>query len=285
MWIFLIIGSAVLLGLYDVAKKHSLARNDALTVLLCATALSTLFLSPWLVMEPGTPQGHLRLVFKAVLVTTSWVSGLIGLKLLPITTVSTLKASRPFFVVLFSIVLFGERLNVWQWLGVALALLALTLLSGASKSEGITFSRSKGVLAMVVSILAGVASALYDKKVIGGMEPLFLQSWCNFYITILLVACVVVKALIDKEKRERFKWDWMLLVIAVFITGADMLYFFALKQEGALLSVISLIRRCSVVVTFVLGAIVFKEKKIREKAVDLAILMAGMGLLLYGSSI
>jgi transporter family protein len=225
------------------------------------------------------------MVLKALLVTVSWVSGLIGLKYLPVTTASTIKASRPFFVVIFSIVLFGERLNVWQWGGVVLALLALTLLSGASKKEGIDFSKSKGVLAMAVSVLAGVASALYDKHVIADMEPLFIQCWCNFYITILLAICVLVKALIDKEKRERFKWDWMLLLIAVFIVGADMLYFFALKQEGALLSVISLMRRCSVVVTFVLGAIVFKEKKIKEKSLDLAILMAGMLLLLYGSSI
>ena len=56
-------------------------------------------------------------------------------------------------------------------------------------------------------------------------------------------------------------------------------------REGALLSVISIMRRCSVVVTFVLGAIVFKEKKIKEKSVDLAILLAGMALLLYGSSL
>ena len=252
-------------------------------MLLVATALSTLFLCPFL--SAGTGREHLQIVLKAVLVTISWISGLIGLKLLPITTVSTLKASRPFFVVLFSIVLFGERLNVWQWGGVALALLALTLLSGVSRKEGFAFTKSKGIAAMAVSILAGVASALYDKHIISGMEPLFLQSWGNFYITVLLVICVVVKALHDKEKRERFKWDWMLVVIALFITGADMLYFFALKQEGALLSVISLIRRCSVVVTFVVGAMVFKEKKIREKAVDLAILMAGMGLLLYGSSI
>ena len=186
---------------------------------------------------------------------------------------------------LFSIVLFGERLNAWQWAGVALALLAMTLLSGASKKEGIAFSKSKGVLAMVISVLAGVASALYDKHMIADMEPLFIQCWCNFYVTVMLIICVIVKALHDKEKRERFHWDWMLPVIALFIVGADMLYFYALKQEGALLSVVSLIRRCSVVVTFVLGAIVFKEKKIKEKAVDLAILLAGMALLLYGSSI
>ena len=275
------LGSALMLGIYDVFKKQALKNNGVLWVLLAATALSTLFLSPFL--SSGPVEDHLRLVLKAVLVTTSWVSGLIGLKLLPITTVSTLKASRPFFVVLFSIVIFGEQLNGWQWAGVALALLALTLLSGASKKEGIDFSKSKGVAAMAVSILAGVASALYDKKVVASMDPLFLQSWCNFYITILLAICIVVKSLHDKENREKFKWDWMLVVIAVFITGADMLYFFALKQDGALLSVISLMRRCSVVVTFVVGAIVFKEKNLKAKSLDLAILLAGIVCLVLGS--
>lgn len=275
------LGSALMLGIYDVFKKQALKNNSVLWVLLAATALSTLFLSPFL--SSGPVEDHLRLVLKAVLVTTSWVSGLIGLKLLPITTVSTLKASRPFFVVLFSIVLFGEQLNGWQWAGVALALLALTLLSGASKKEGIDFSKSKGVAAMAVSILAGVASALYDKKVVASMDPLFLQSWCNFYITVLLALCILLKSLRDKENRERFKWDWMLVVIAVFITGADMLYFFALKQDGALLSVISLMRRCSVVVTFVVGAIVFKEKNLKAKSLDLAILLAGIVCLVLGS--
>ena len=275
------LGSALMLGIYDVFKKQALKNNSVLWVLLAATALSTLFLSPFL--SSGPVEDHLRLVLKAVLVTTSWVSGLIGLKLLPITTGSTLKASRPFFVVLFSIVLFGEQLNGWQWAGVALALLALTLLSGASKKEGIDFSKSKGVAAMAVSILAGVASALYDKKVVASMDPLFLQSWCNFYITVLLALCILVKSLRDKENRERFKWDWLLVVIAVFITGADMLYFFALKQDGALLSVISLMRRCSVVVTVVVGAIVFKEKNLKAKSLDLAILLAGIVCLVLGS--
>jgi len=281
MWLWMTLASALMLGIYDVFKKQALKNNSVLWVLLAATALSAVFLSPFL--SAGPAGDHLRIVLKAVLVTTSWISGLIGLKLLPITTVSTLKASRPFFVVLFSIILFGEQLNGWQWAGVALALLALTLLSGASRSEGISFGKSKGILAMAISILSGVASALYDKVVIKDMEPLFLQSWCNFYITLLLGLCILVKALHDKENREHFKWDWMLLVIAVFITGADMLYFFALKQEGALLSVISIIRRCSVVVTFVVGAIVFKEKKLKAKSLDLAILLMGMACLVLGS--
>ena len=283
MWLWMTVGSAVLLGLYDVAKKKALAHNGVLWVLLAATALSALFLCPFL--TAGTWEDHVQLMVKAVLVTTSWVSGMIGLKLLPITTVSTLKASRPFFVVIFSIILFGEMLNVWQWIGVALALLALTMLSVSSRKEGIRFLKSKGVAAMAVSILAGVASALFDKYIMRQMEPLFVQGWANIYITVLLALCVLVKGIADGKERERFHWDWNLLLIAVLITAADMLYFFSLNADGALLSVISLLRRCSVVVTFVLGAILFKEKKIKEKALDLTILLAGMGFLLYGSSI
>lgn len=286
MWLWMSVCSAVLLGIYDVVKKQSLKRNGVLYVLLGATALSALFLCPFL--EAGTPKYHLALIFKAVLVTTSWVSGLLGMRYLPLTTVSTIKASRPVFVVAFSIILFGEKLNVWQWAGVVMVIAALYLLSVSSKKEGIHFTSNKGVACMAVSVLAGAASALYDKHILGNMdmEPLFVQSWANVYITALLVICVLVKALKDgPEKRERFSWDWRLLVIAVFITASDMLYFFSLKDEGAMLSIISMLRRCSVVITFVLGAILFKEKRIKDKAIDLGVLLAGLTLLLFGSSI
>ncbi len=284
MWLWMSVCSAILLGVYDVVKKQSLKRNGVLYVLLGATALTALFLCPFL--EAGAPKDHLALVFKAVLVTASWVSGLLGMKYLPITTVSTIKASRPVFVVAFSIILFGEKLNIWQWGGVVLVIAALYLLSVSSRKEGIKFTSNKGVACMAVSVLAGATSALYDKHILGYMEPLFVQSWTNVYITVLLAICIFVKALKDgPEKRERFSWDWRLLVIAVLITASDMLYFFSLKDEGAMLSIISMLRRCSVVITFVLGAILFKEKRIKDKAIDLLVLLAGLTLLLFGSSI
>lgn len=277
------LGSAVLLGLYDVTKKLALSKNSVLNVLLAATALSTLFCSPVLVTQPGTWMDHLSLVMKAVLVTASWVSGMVGLKMLPITIVSTLKASRPFLVVVFSIILFGERLNLWQWGGVVLALIAVVMLAGVSNAEGIRFSRNKGVWAMALSILAGVASALYDKFIIQGMEPFFMQGWSNFYITLLLCLCVLFKKRHDGEAFKKLQPDWMLLAIAVLITAADALYFLSLKQDGALLSVISLARRSSVIVTFAVGAIFFKEKNIKGKAAALSVLMCGIVLLLIGS--
>ena len=279
MWIWMALASAVLLGVYDVAKKAALKHNDIYAILLVATGLSALFVSPFLTWGNGAD--HLRLIFKAVLVTASWVSGMIALKLLPITTVSTFKTSRPMFVVVFSIILFGERLNWVQWLGVVAVLVALWLLSVNSEREGISFKGNKGFWALLISVLTGVASALWDKHILAGMHPLFVQSWTNIYITALLALIILVRR--SRGLEGAFRWDWTLLLIAIFITAADMLYFFSLKEDGSMLSVVSLIRRSAVIITFALGAILFKEKRIAQKAGVLVLMLAGVVLLMLGS--
>lgn len=282
MWIWLILASALLLGFYDVAKKEALKKNSVLYVLFIATAISTLLLVPF--MGPGSGNDHLHLVLKAFLVTSSWVSGLVGIKKLPLTTASTIKASRPIFVLIFSLVLFGEKLNWMQWCGIIVAFAALFMLSRSSKKEGIEIKSNSGFVWMAVSVLTGAASALYDKHILASMDPLFVQCWSNVYITVLLGISILIWDVILKKRSEKFKWDWTLLLIAVLITAADFLYFLALSQEGALLSVISIVRRCSVIITFAGGALLFKEHNIRSKALDLAVLLAGIGIIVLGTA-
>lgn len=282
MWLWTTILSALFLGLYDVAKKQSLKRNGVLQVLLCATALSTLFLCPFL--SKGSAQDHLTLIFKALLVSTSWISGLWGMKLLPLTTASTIKATRPVFVLLFSIILFGERLNAWQWGGSIMAICALYLLSVSSRKEGIRFSSNKGVACMALSVVSGAASALYDKHIMSHMEPLFVQSWTNFYITLVLGIILAVMFLFDRKHQEPFQFDWMLLLIAVLITVADFAYFYSLSCEGAMLSIVSMVRRSSVIVPFIFGAVMYKEKRIKGKILDLAVLLCGMAMIIFGTN-
>lgn len=288
MWIWMALGSAFLLGLYDVSKKIALKKNDVLEVLFVATFLSTVFLAAWLVSYRGTFEQHLYLALKGLIVSSSWISGMVGLKYLPLTTASTLKASRPFFVVIFSIVLFGEVLNGWQWIGVVFALSAIVSLSISSRKEGIAINNNKGLPAMIISILTGVASALYDKHIMKGlgMEPQMVQSWGNFYISAVMGVCLLIKDIHLKRKGEKISgmcWDWNLILIAILITGADMLYFFALKQDGALLAVISLVRRCAAIVSFAAGAIFLKEKNASGKAVSIIMLTIGMVFLMLGS--
>lgn len=282
MWLYLALSSALFLGIYDVFKKKALRKNSVMWVLFAISVLSTAILGPF--FKPGTAEEYLLLIPKAFLVTLSWISGLAGMKLLPLTTASTVKASRPVFVVLFSILLFDERLNAGQWAGVVISLVALYMVGRSSRKDDIvSANRNAGFLWMALSVVTGVLSALYDKHVMQKVDPLFVQCWANLFITVLMGLVLLVKSIMDGQERERFQWDWYLLLTAVLIVAADALYFFSLKEEGALLSVISLIRRGSVLVTFSLSAIVFKEKNIGSKVVDLSILLAGMALLIMFS--
>lgn len=281
MWLWMSVCSALLLGIYDVSKKKALRRNGVYWILLSATAFTAVFLCPFL--SHGSLSDHLSLVLKAVLVSTSWVSGLFALQHLPLTTVSTIKASRPMFVVIFSIILFGERLNLLQWLGVATVMAALFLSSRSKRHETDKENSARGMVCMAISVISGAASALYDKHILQQLEPLFVQSWTNVYITILLAVILLVRYLTDREHFEPFVWDWKILLIAVLITAADMIYFFAMKDPDALLSVVSILRRCSVLITFVGGVLIFKEGHIRDKVTDMVLMMAGVALLLIGS--
>lgn len=275
MWIALSVLSALMLGFYDVAKKQSLRRNSVLWVLFATTAMSTLLMAPF--ASAGPLQDHLLLAVKALLVSASWISGLAAMNLIPLTTLSSLKASRPVFVVLLSCIMFGERLTLWQWVGVGLVFAALLLLSKESAKEGIAFSRSRGVAYAWVAVFTGVASALFDKYLLGFAEPLFVQFWSDLYISVIMLLCLLAQA--ERGKAGKFKWDWTLVLIALLITGADASYFFALKADGSLLAVVSLVRRASVLVTFAVSALVFRERRIAGKSAALSLLLGGIAVL------
>jgi Predicted membrane protein len=309
IWLWAAVLSALLLGLYDVFKKKALRINDVMHLLLCTTAISTLFFLPLILssifgwgLADGTVfelpacglREHLLIIVKAFIVTLSWVFGLFGLKHLPITTVGIIKASRPVFVLIGCIFIFGERLNALQWIGVIVAIVALFLLGRSSKKEGIDFTNNKWIFCMAASVLFGVLSALFDKYIMKQMKPMFVQGWCNFYITVILAITIAIMQLIANRRHAeasvvkgevltKFRWDWLIPVIAVFITASDFLYFYSLTGSDSLLSVISMLRRSSVIVTFICGAIMFKEGHLREKGFAMGLLLAGMALLVFGT--
>lgn len=303
IWLWTSIASAVLIGVYDIFKKDAVHRNGVLEVLLVTTGISALFFLPLVIsslagwglgdgtifeMPRGTVYNHLVIFVKALLVSGAWISGILALKYLPLTTVGIFKASRPAFVTIGCVLLFAERPNPVQWVGVGMAFLALYLLSRTSrKKENISFRSNRWAWCMALSVFFGVASALFDKGIIlQRNEPIFLQAWCNIYITLIMAVSLLVWGIIRRHKNiaaQPFRWDWSLLLIAVFITLSDFFYFYSLSQEGSLLLVVSMLRRSSVVVSFLGGAIVFHEHNLRDKALEMALLLAGMAVILFGS--
>ena len=297
MWIWLALISSVMLGFYDVAKKRSVTGNAVLPVLTIATSISALIFFPVILssefslgwfegtnfdVEPMSVGQHLLVALKAAIVAATWLCGYLAVKHLPLTITSPIYALRPVLVLLGSILIFGERLNAYQWTGVSVAFVAFYLMNRSGLKEGIKFTNNRGVMYLFAAVLLGVGSAFCDKILMKGIAAASVQSWCNLYIALL--NCVMMFAVWwPQRKQQPFHWTWSIVLISVFLSIADFCYFNALSQEGALLAVVSLIRRGSVIVSFTLGAIFFKERNIKSKALALAILLIGLGLLLCGS--
>ena len=303
MWLLLAFVSATLLGFYDTSKKAALKDNAVLPVLFLSTLFSTIIFSPFILdvlvgndwfagtsLETAPYQGegnmlkaHLMVVVKAVSVLTSWIAGYFGIKHIPITIVGPINATRPVMVLVGAMLLFGERLNLCQWIGVLLSMLSIYLMSRSSKKENIDFVRNKWMWCVAIGTIMGAVSALYDKFIMTELSPLFVQSWFNLYQFIMMFIILMVVWYPTREKTTRFHWSWAIPLIAVFVGAADFSYFNALSMEDSMISVVSLIRRGSVLISFACGVIIFKERNLKAKIVDLLLILIGMIFVYFGS--
>lgn len=299
MWVVAAFVSAFLLGLYDVSKKRSLSGNVVVPVLLLNTLFASLLFLPIILdaelslglftdtpleSTRGDVGDHLLVILKAFITLSSWLFGYYAIKHLPLTIVGPVNATRPVVVLLGATLLFGERLNLWQWGGVVLTIVSLYLLSRSSRSESIDFVHSRYVWALFAAMLLGAVSGLYDKYIITqhSLSPLFVQSWFGVY-QLAMMSVVMLVVWLPRRAVERFSWRWSIPFITLFVSAADYFYYHALDMEGSMIAVVSMIRRSSVIVTFVCGVLLFGERNIGTKVVDLILILIGMALLAIGS--
>lgn len=298
MWVLFAFISAALLGVYDVFKKISLNKNAVIPVLFlnvvfcCVIFLPLLIISfvapEWIAntifeMPPISWEQHALLILKAAIVLSSWISAYFALKHLPITIASPIKATQPILTLLGALLIFGERLNLYQWLGVLVAIISFLLLSQSGKKEGIHFAHNKWIFLMVISIIMGTVSGLYDKFIMTQIDRMNVQVWYNYYQLAMMAIILLVFWFPKRKKTTPFHWNSAIPLIAVFLVAADFFYYFALSDDSAMISIVSLVRRSSVVVSFSLGALYFKERNLKAKAIDLFLVLIGMLLIFMGS--
>lgn len=288
MWLAFALLSAALLGFYDVCKKYSLRDNAVIPILFLNTLFCSIIFLPFAFKTPfGGWEMQRYILLKAFIVLSSWLLGYIGIKNLPITIIGPINATRPVMVLVGALLIFGERLNLWQWTGVVLAILSFFLLSRSGKKEGIDFKHNRWILCTVGAAVLGAISGLYDKYMMAtegglGLPRLTVQCWYNFYQCIMMGIMLLLLWWPTRKGSTPFRWRWSILFISIFLSIADYVYFYSLSLDGAMISVVSMVRRSSVLVSFILGALLFHEKNLRSKAIDLALVLLSMVLLWLG---
>lgn len=304
MWLLLAFLSAALLGFYDVCKKKALSGNAVLPVLFLNTLVCSLLFLPFILLSSftGVLEGtqfivpvagwasHKYILLKSVIVLSSWAFGYFAMKNLPITIVGPVNATRPVMVLVGAMLVFGEHLNVWQWTGVFLAVVSFFLLSRSGKKEGVDFKHNRWVFFLLLAAVLGAISGLYDKYLMApvgnggvGLSRMLVQSWYNLYQCLFMGITVMLIWWPARHRNMPFEWRWSIILISVFLSIADFVYFYALSLPGAMISIVSMVRRGSVIVSFLCGAVVFHEKNLKAKFIDMLLVLLGMLFLYFGS--
>jgi transporter family protein len=300
MWIWLGMVSMLFLGVYDICKKHALRGNAVLPILFFANLAGVQLAWPLLLgsaccpeamrplgllVEPVSLAGHGLLFVKSLIVSTSWVLAYFAMKHLPISIVSPIRASGPVFTLAGAVVLFHESPSPLQWAGMALIFASYFAFSLVGREEGIHFHRSKWILFIFMATLIGTCSTLYDKWLIQrmGFSPVQVQVWYTLYLGLIFTVYVAALWWPQRKRSTPFAWRWSIPWIGILLFISDYSYFVAVAHPDALIIILSILRRCSVLVAFVGGAILFKEVNKRKKAwVLLGILLGVVLIVLSG---
>ncbi len=296
-WIADILLSAFFLGLYDLCTKHAVRLNavtpvlffstltgaSVWTVLLLLQTIHPGLLPHSLVTDPLTWQQHLRLVLKSGIVALSWVGTYFALKHLPLSLGSPIRATSPLFTLLGAVLILGERPTFLETIGVLTTLASFVGLSLVGAREGIHFHRNQWFWFLIAGVLFGAVSSLYDKYLLGTLKfsvPT-VQCWFSIYL-LAFFAPFALGWKLRLWNRNEFHWRWSIPFIALSLLVADYLYFSALKNPHALVSIVMSLRRGSTLVAFAGGLYFFHEANGWRKLPAVLGILLGIMLTLLG---
>lgn len=295
MWLILAIASAVFLGFYDIFKKISLDQNAVIPTLFLSTVTGSIVMavfvggSEWGLIYPDsvafvphlTADEHWKVVLKTVIVLSSWICTYFALKHLPLTIFAPIRSTGPLWTTVGAFVFFHERLSPLQFAGATVVFVFFYLFSTAGKLEGISFRNNKFIWLMILGTLLGSVSALYDRHLLREMNVMAVEAYFTFYQTLLLIP-VLFFIWFPIRSKAPFTWRWAIPFIGIFLLIGDYLYFYSISMPESLISIISLVRRSNVVIVFIVGAFLFKEKNIWKKGIYLVGILIGLVLLIMG---
>lgn len=228
---------------------------------------------------------HLLVGMKSVLVTSSWICAYFSVKHLPISVAGPLRSLSPLVTVLGALILFGETPSPIQFLGMLVLFGGYFGFASLGRAEGIVYHADRWIWLLLFGTFLGALSGLYDKYLLQHFEldPTTLQLWFTLD-NVALQAILTWTLWWRTREKDPFTFRPVIPLVGALLLCADQFYFRALAEPGALVSVVSLVRRTSVVVSFIVGGLLFREKLLEKKAAFLLVLLAGVTLL-FGDSL
>lgn len=282
MWLWLTLGSAIFLGLYDIFIKKTLAENPLLEVLAIYSLYCFLIVSYGFQNALNITIYSLALILiKSLLLFSSWILGFLAIHNLPISIATSLNTLTPIFAILLGVIVFNECLGYWQIIGLIIILGANYLVGKAGNTEVGNLLKNRYFYSMACSAFLSATGALIDKMVLKRVNIGQLQFWLYLFLTLLYFSALFLYKTRNK-KPWLFSYNYSVLLMSIFLVIADWLYFKAINTTSSQVSIILPLRRLSILESSILGGIIFKEKSIKVKFWCVLFALIGVAIMFLG---
>ena len=292
LWIFLILGYGICKSFREALKKKAMETCSVIEVLFFYTFFAFILTIPFSIGQNifgVSLKYHITILLKSFSIFVAWICALNAMKRLPLSLYCVLDMSRTLFSVVLGIVFLGETLGLLQGIGMVLVLVGVLLVNLKKENKANGTTDYKAIILVIISCLLNALSALIDKYTLStdpnrwlyGSDILTdaqMQFWYMLYLTSFYGMYLLVRVLQKKEKvdvKKCLKCPWI-YVLSILFMLADKAMFIANSDPNSKVVTMTVLQQVSVIVTIVLGKLIYKEKNILYRICCAALIIVGI---------
>ena len=274
-WVFLAAFYGLAKGLRECIKKAAVKKSNVIEVLFFYTAfafvLTTLFSHN---IFGFSASYHVLIVAKSLACFFAWICAFNSIKNMPVSIYGVIDSSRMIFSAMLAVLFLGETMTGLKIIGFVCVSVGVIVVNIGNKSDEKV--GTKYLAGALLSCFLNALSGFLDKKILtlGEINSSQLQFWFMFYMTLLYLGYVIFARIPIKLSTIKSNY-WIILMSVIFVL-ADRMLFLANEDPQSQVTVMTLLKQSSVIVTVITGWFVYKEKDIFKRTICALVVLIGI---------
>lgn len=273
-WILPVFAYSFLKGTRDGMKKAAIKKNSANEILFFYTLIGLLLTLPFCSSAFSLEPIYIFWAFvKASVVCIAWLFSFVALDGMSVSLFGVMELARMVFSTLLGVFALKEDFTLPKAIGVALVILGLVLVNikKDSKSKQVSLWI---VTASVLNCFFNALSGTLDKILMKHMESSQLQFWFMLFMSLIYGVILLIKR--EKVSVKSVGTNYWIPLMSISLIIGDRLLFDANASPQSQVTLMTLIKQSSVIVTVITGWLFFKEKNILYKLMCSMIVLSGI---------
>lgn len=274
LWVIFVLIYSILKSTRDCMKKASLKKSSLFEVLFFYTFIGFLLALPNITQALTLLPKYIFLVFiKSVVICLAWVFSFLALGKMPVSLYAIMDLSGVVFSILMGVFILGEDMTVAKAVGALLVITGI-LLVNLKKTSGVKEASFSVLVCALLCCIFNSISGTMDKALMKYMSSGQLQFWFMFFIS-TIYGCILF------AKREticlkKLKTNFWIPLMSLSLVLGDKFLFEANGYPSSEVTVMTVIKQSAVIVTVLLGWLIYKEKNIPYKLFCCLIVLSGI---------